>query len=176
MDRSTYHGARRRPYSPLPTPRTPSLSSRPYRRYITYCLYFTIIAALITLITGPTVLKYSSHSLLFVYFVLFGFTSVAFCFLVSVFFSKAKTASSAGIMIFFAGWVPYASYNTPDVEYSTKLGLCFVAPTAFSFGAQNFGAFEEAGVGVTWSNVDEDPGTNISLQACMQMLAIDFVL
>ena len=49
----------------------------------------------------------SSPVLVFLYFFLFGMNIIAYCFLISVLFNKAKTASTAGVVLFFMAFFAY---------------------------------------------------------------------
>lgn len=74
---------------------------------ITTFLQFTLIAILITLVTGSTVFAYSDKIYVFIFFEAFSLAVIMMCFLVSTFFSRSKTASLLGPMIFFASFFPY---------------------------------------------------------------------
>ena len=55
--------------------------------------------------------KYSDKSLVFVYFYLFGLSAVMLSFLISTFFSRAKTAVAVGCLTFLGTFLPYYTVN-----------------------------------------------------------------
>lgn len=62
------------------------------------------------------VLQYSDPSLIFVFLLVFCLTTIAQCFLISVFFSKANLAAACGGLIYFALYLPYVlCYAWSDV-------------------------------------------------------------
>ena len=81
--------------------------------FLTAFIQMTLIALLITLVTSTTVFEYSNKFYVFVYFEAFGLAIMGMCFLLATFFSRSKTASLIGPMIFFVTFFPY---------YAGKLG------------------------------------------------------
>ena len=61
--------------------------------FITYGMVFFLIALLIAVVSSPHLFSRSDPSLIFVFFFLFGLDIIGYCFLISVMFNKAKTAS-----------------------------------------------------------------------------------
>lgn len=74
---------------------------------ITTFLQMTFISILITLVTGGSVFEYSNKVYVFIYFEAFSLAVINMCFLLSTFFSRSKSASLLGPMIFFASFFPY---------------------------------------------------------------------
>ena len=72
--------------------------------FATYCIIGTITAMLETLFAKLGFFEDSDVLLLFILFLLFNFSLVAFGFLVSVFFDQTKTAFYAGAILFGAGF------------------------------------------------------------------------
>lgn len=64
--------------------------------------------------------KYSDKSLVFVYFFLFGLSAVMLSFLISTFFSRAKTAVAVGSLTFLGAFFPYYTVNDSSVSMSVS--------------------------------------------------------
>lgn len=72
---------------------------------------------------------YSDKSLVFCYFLLFGLSAIMFSFLISTFFSRAKTAVAVGTLSFLGAFFPYYTVNDPSVPMLVFLLIsykCFV--------------------------------------------------
>ncbi len=90
---------------------------------ITTVLQMTIVSILITLVTGGTVFEHSNKVFVFIYFELFSLAVINMCFLLAAFFSRSKTASLLGPMIFFASFFPYYAGNYRSVSTA----ICFIS-------------------------------------------------
>ena len=74
-------------------------------RYLAVCLQavqLLLSDVLIVLVVRTSVFEYSDELLVFGWLVAVSLALVAFCFLVSAFFSRAKTAATLGSILFFA--------------------------------------------------------------------------
>jgi ATP-binding cassette subfamily A (ABC1) protein 3 len=74
---------------------------------ITTVLQMTLVSVLITIVTADSVFEYSNKFYVFIYFEVFSLAVINMCFLLSTFFSRSKSASLLGPMIFFASFFPY---------------------------------------------------------------------
>jgi ATP-binding cassette subfamily A (ABC1) protein 3 len=74
---------------------------------LTTVLQMTFVSLLITLVTADSVFEYSNKLFVFLYFEVFSLAVINMCFLLSTFFSRSKSASLLGPMIFFASFFPY---------------------------------------------------------------------
>lgn len=115
---------------------------------ITALLQMTVVAILIVLVTATSVFQYSNKFYVFIYFEAFSLAVINFCFLLATFFSKAKSASLLGPMIFFAAYFPYYAVNDPQFSTSSKTAACLLAPTCFALGSEVFADYEGGLVGV----------------------------
>lgn len=127
-----------------------------------------------------TLFKYSDKSLVFTYFFSFGLSSIMLSFLISTFFTRAKTAVTVGTLSFLGAFFPYYTVSDQAVSMSVpcsydnnlytfqawcirhfsvytcrvlKVMASFLSPTAFALGAVNFADYERAHVGLRWSNI-----------------------
>lgn len=69
----------------------------------TYALMFLISSVLITLVGSRSVWLSSNKGIIFITFWLYGLSCCSYCYLISVFFSRAKTASTLGVVLFLGG-------------------------------------------------------------------------
>ena len=55
--------------------------------------------------------KYSDKSVVFMYFFVFGLSAIMLSFLISTFFTRAKTAVAVGTLSFLGAYFPYYTVN-----------------------------------------------------------------
>ncbi|RYY36221.1 hypothetical protein EON62_01915, partial [archaeon] len=134
-----------------------------------------IIALLITLITGRNIFKASSKVLVFFFFFLFGLSSITYCYLVSVFFSRAKTAATVGVVLFLATFFPWFAVNGADMSNSSKGAASLLSTTAFGLGLDQLAAYEDNGQGISFGNASTVV-RNYSMSTALIMMAFDFFL
>lgn len=77
---------------------------------------FAISSAIITVCAMSTLFKYSDKSLVFAYFFVFGMSAIMLAFLISTFFSRAKTAVAVGTLSFLGAFFPYYTVNDPSIS------------------------------------------------------------
>lgn len=142
---------------------------------ITYSLQFAISSAIITICTMSSLFIYSDKSLVFAYFFIFGLSAVMLSFLISTFFSRAKTAVAVGTLSFLGAFFPYYSVNDPAVPMVWKILASLLSPTAFALGTVNFADYERAHVGVRWTNIWQ-PSSGVNFLVCLSMMILDVVL
>lgn len=142
---------------------------------ITLITQMTIVSILITLVTADSVFEYSDKLYVFIYFEIFSLAVINMCFLMATLFSKSKTASLVGPLVFFASYFPFYVVDNPQIATSSKSAACLLAPTCFALGATVFADFEGGLVGVQSSNLD-DSTSNFSYNLCIGMLTFDVFL
>lgn len=143
--------------------------------FITYALQFGISSGIITLCTMDNLFKYSNKSLVFVYFFTFGLSAIMLSFLISTFFTRAKTAVAVGTLAFLGAFFPYYTINDEAVSMVLKVVASFLSPTAFALGSVNFADYERAHVGLRWSNIWRE-SSGVSFLACLLMILLDTIL
>mmetsp|Transcript_62430 Transcript_62430/g.122842 ORF Transcript_62430/g.122842 Transcript_62430/m.122842 type:complete len:2323 (-) Transcript_62430:80-7048(-) len=142
---------------------------------ITTVLQMTLVSLLITLVTASSVFEYSNKLFVFLYFEAFSLAVINMCFLLSTFFSRSKSASLLGPMIFFASFFPYYAVSDDQFDSSSKAATCILAPACFALGAEVFADYEGGLVGVQSSNLSIET-SNFSYSLCVGMLFFDAVL
>ncbi|XP_068671756.1 phospholipid-transporting ATPase ABCA3-like [Montipora foliosa] len=146
-----------------------------FSKYFMLLLFSMAIATIFFTIkfnSNGRVLNQTSPTVLFVFLMLYTYSSIMFCFLISVFFSKANVASAAGGILWFLSYVPYffvtQYYNT--MSLGTKAAACLSSNVAMAMGAQLIGKFEGAGIGSQWSNLNQGPSIDDSLTLGLVMV------
>jgi ATP-binding cassette, subfamily A (ABC1), member 3 len=137
-----------------------------------YLVKFAIIAAGAAGIASATFYPKSDGGLVFLVLLLFGFSAAAWGYLVSVFFSRAKSAASIGTLSFFALAFPHFGVGGSTASAAAKLGASICAPTAFSLTVDLLATVESNGQGVTFANAGQVVG-NYSASWGLGWLAID---
>lgn len=143
--------------------------------YVTYAVLWLIPAALMTLVCWNSVFQHSDKFLVFLFFWIFGVCVVTLCSFIAVFFSKAKTASVVGALLFFLLYFPFLFVSDSGASVTTKALSCLSPPVALSIGAGLIAEFESAGVGVRWSNINESID-NSSMGQVLLMLLVDTLI
>ncbi|CDP14120.1 unnamed protein product [Coffea canephora] len=143
--------------------------------WITYALQFAVSSGILTLCTMNTLFEYSDKSLVFIYFFSFGLSAISLTFLISTFFSRAKTAVAVGTLSFLGAFFPYYTVNDEAVSMALKVTASVLSPTAFALGSVNFADYERAHVGLRWSNIWRE-SSGVSFLVCLLMMLFDTVV
>lgn len=143
--------------------------------FITYTLQFAISSAIITASTMNSLFMYSDKSLVFIYFFLFSLSAIMLSFLISTFFSRAKTAVAVGTLFFLGAFFPYYSVNDPSIPMIWKILASLLSPAAFALGTINFADYERAHVGVRWTNMWQ-ASSGVNFLVCLLMLMLDTII
>lgn len=143
--------------------------------FITYSFQFAVSAGIITICTMGTLFKYSDKTLVFMYFFLFGLSAIMLSFLISTFFTRAKTAVAVGTLTFLGAFFPYYTVNDQTVSMIIKVLASLLSPTAFALGSINFADYERAHVGLRWSNMWR-ASSGVSFLVCLLMMLFDSFL
>ena len=125
-----------------------------------FVILFSTSIVLAFILKFGTVLSYSNVWV--VLFVLFSYVipTITFCFLISVFFSKANIASAVAGIVFFLWYLPYTFYRTWQDDITSnapKFMLCLFSNVAFGFACTYLAYFEQQGTGVQWHNINDSP-------------------
>ncbi|CAN1829239.1 ABC transporter A family member 1 [Linum perenne] len=143
--------------------------------FITYALQFAVSSGIITVCTMNSLFSYSDKSLVFVYFFSFGLSSIMLSFLISTFFTRAKTAVAVGVLAFLGAFFPYYTVNDPSVSMGVKVVASFLSPTAFALGSVNFADYERGHVGLRWTNMWRS-SSGVNFMVCLLMIWLDALL
>ncbi|MEE6504928.1 hypothetical protein FKM82_005378, partial [Ascaphus truei] len=149
---------------------------------------FVQLSVSVTALTGilkyGQVLMHSNVFIIWLFLSIYAVSTIMFCFLVSVLYSKAKVASACGGIIYFLSYVPYmyvAIREEVAHDKITAFEKCIaslMSTTAFGLGSKYFALYEVAGVGIQWRTFSQSPveGDDFNLMLSMMMLIIDAVV
>lgn len=143
--------------------------------FITYAIQFALSSVLLTVCTMSTLFQYSDKTLVFVYFFSFGLSGIMLSFMISTFFTRAKTAVAVGTLTFLGAFFPYYTVNDETVSMIVKVIASFLSPTAFALGSINFADYERAHVGLRWSNMWRE-SSGVCFLVSLLMMLLDSLL
>ncbi|CAM9424100.1 unnamed protein product, partial [Ectocarpus fasciculatus] len=141
---------------------------------VTFQVQWIVTNVLIMLVVRTSVFRYSNHWLVFLWLEAVALSVMAFCFLMSTFFSRSKTAATLGSLVFFAAFFPY--YYVGDkalTGVTTKTWASLLAPTCLALGSDTFAAFEGGLVGVQLSNMTQSYEDHLPYVFMVAMLLAD---
>ncbi len=141
-----------------------------------FSVEFLIVTILLTIIGAWwDMFQYSYPFYVFWFLFLFCTATIAMCIFISSFFSKARTAATLGVMVFFVSVFPYFAVNG-DTSNSSILAICILPASCLAIGTIPLSTYEDSGIGITsdtlWS-IEQD---NVSFGQCIIMLLIDTFL
>ncbi|CAB3992561.1 ATP-binding cassette sub-family A member 1-like [Paramuricea clavata] len=135
---------------------------------------------LVAVLKFGDILQYSDPTVIFVFFFVFTITTIMFCFLISVFFSRANVAAACGGLIYLTTYLPYVILTIfeENVQKPHLIASCLLSPTAFGIACRYFARFEEQGIGLQWSNLYTSPvyGDEFNVGGAMFMLIVDAII
>ena len=106
----------------------------------------------------------SDTSIVLLFLTLAAVATIMFCFLISIFFSKAKLAAASGGIIYFVTYMPYVFISIQEggsnqvfIPANFKVLASLFSTTAVGLGARYFALFEQNGVGIQWNNIATSP-------------------
>ncbi|GAV57854.1 ABC_tran domain-containing protein/ABC2_membrane_3 domain-containing protein [Cephalotus follicularis] len=143
--------------------------------FITYASQFAISSVIITACTMGSLFKYSDKTVVFMYFFMFGLSAIMLAFVISTFFSRAKTAVAVGTLSFLGAFFPYYTISDEAVPIIFKVVASLLSPTAFALGSINFADYERAHVGLRWSNMWR-ASSGVNFLVCLLMMLLDTML
>jgi ATP-binding cassette subfamily A (ABC1) protein 1 len=144
---------------------------------LTFGAIFVLLVIGTVIISTSTFFQCSSPSMIFLFFLLWFVAVLCMSYLFSVFFSRAKTASTLSKILFLASYAPYASVTGDTVSTSTKVLGCLLAPISFAFGLDVIVEYEGNDQCLLWESVAIAPTTDsLSMQTSLIMLAADSLI
>lgn len=145
--------------------------------FITFQVQWIATNILILLVVNNSVFRYSNHWLVFLWLEAVALAVMAFCFLISTFFSRSKTAATLGSVIFFGAFFPYYFVGGAAItDVASKTWASLLAPTCLALGSDTFAAFEGGLVGVQVSNIKQSYEDRLPYVNMVTMLLVDAVL
>ncbi|KAF2894183.1 hypothetical protein ILUMI_11990 [Ignelater luminosus] len=130
--------------------------------------------------TDLAVFTHSNPFIIFLLFLCFACATITYCFAISVFFTKANTASIVSGVIWFLTFSPFSNLQTvyDSLGLAEKLIMCVFSNSAMGYGFQLVMMFEGIGNGAQWENIWEPAksGDELVLGHIFIMLIVDTVL
>jgi len=120
----------------------------------TYTLLFLLTSIGITLVTSGSVYEHSNKAYVFFFFFLFAMSTFSFCWLLSVFFSRAQVATTFAALFFLAFFFPYFAVSGVSTSTSSKAAACLASQVCFGLGAVVMAKLESQSGGVQAHNVN----------------------
>lgn len=129
---------------------------------------------------GVSVFTYSSFMPLLVYMIVYNIATTAFCFMISVFFSKASTASAVAGLLWF---MTYSVFTFTSVSYAVlplylKMLLSLFSNAGMAFGFQIIVLLEQSAMGLHWNNLSRPVSSDdvMTVAHCIASLLMATVL
>uniref|UniRef100_A0A8D9B3Y8 ATP-binding cassette sub-family A member 3 n=1 Tax=Cacopsylla melanoneura TaxID=428564 RepID=A0A8D9B3Y8_9HEMI len=116
----------------------------------------TIIVCLLTLsLAQGCVIKFSNPFVFLTVLVVYSFSAITQCFLVSVLFNHGSSASTVGGLVWFGSYAPYIILQPKYylMTLNQKLYTCIFTNSAMGYAFQNLLMYEGTGEGAQWHNM-----------------------
>ncbi|KAG0730574.1 ATP-binding cassette sub-family A member 3 [Chionoecetes opilio] len=125
----------------------------------------------------PPILAYSDAFFVWVLLVLYGISSIAFCFAISTFFSKPTMATTLGILLWLCSYfIPSTlMFDYASQSGAAKLLSCLLPNMAITWAFKIMAMFEGRTLGIQWDNLWEtgNPRDTLTPAAILLMLVLD---
>ena len=127
--------------------------------------------------TNLAIFEFANWKVVWLFLFVYSISTITFCFMMSVFFSKANTSAGIAGLMWFMSKMPYniivSSYDV--LSLSSKLGLCLFSNSAMALGFMLMMKHEGTSVGLQWSNVFSSVtiDDNLTVGHVMIMLLVD---
>ena len=141
---------------------------------LNFMALFLPLSILLTL-SSRQLFQYSDSQYIFYYFMTFFISTTSYGILVSSLFSKSRTASIMGCMVYFMGFFIYIGIYQGKPSHSQIMAAMLHPACAFTFGTQAFTEYEGARVGVTSQTWNVSNVNAVTFQDCLNMMIVDAV-
>lgn len=145
--------------------------------WFTSFFVFHLVTAVCSAAASASLYENSSYVILLIFWILAFLGIITFSFAVASLFSKATTATLIGLLAFFAGYflTLIANFETGSSGVIALISLHPVA--AISYGMQELGRLEDAGVGAVQSTISStDSPSGYTFRSSLVSLAISSLL
>ncbi|XP_058456303.1 phospholipid-transporting ATPase ABCA3-like isoform X2 [Malaya genurostris] len=122
---------------------------------ISISLITLLLCVSLTTNTNIAIFEFSNWLLVWIFLFIYSITTITFCFMLSVFFSKANIASGVSGIIWFYSLTPYniTFGNYDRMSLGSKLASSLWCNTAMGFGFMLLMKHEGTSIGLQWSNL-----------------------
>ncbi|RLN73045.1 hypothetical protein BBJ28_00012424, partial [Nothophytophthora sp. Chile5] len=142
--------------------------------YLTYLTIFALSAFLQAIASTAGLFVNSDFGLIFIFFLLFSLSVLAFGFFMSTLFSRSRTGAFAGMVLFFFMYFVSSGFSTTS-SIGSKTGACLLPPVALAFGVQSLATAESTGVGMSFGSASLVVD-NFKFGSAIGMLFLDLLL
>ena len=142
--------------------------------FAVYAIMYAVLSLFVA-IAGIRVFPASNKVLIFFIFFLYSLAATAWCFLVSVFFTKARTAAVLGSIIWVAAYFPFFSLQA-TTPTAVKLASSLLAPTALGCAIDVIATLETGGLGANADTAANQVINNWTVNSSIGILIFDIIL
>ncbi|KAF0694859.1 Aste57867_14286 [Aphanomyces stellatus] len=139
--------------------------------FLTYGVIFAISAVLQMAASQGILFGSSNPGIVFLFFLLFGYTIVAFGYMISAIFSSSRAGTYVGIIAFFAMYLVSTGLNATS-SAGAKTAACLLSPVALTLGIHSLSTAEASSLGVSLTESSE----NFVFSTALGFFALDTVL
>lgn len=139
-----------------------------------YSIIYIILSIVATILIGVSIFTHSNLIFFFLLFLLFGISCMCFSLLISVFFSRSKSALTLGMMVFIATFFVIFAVDDPNLETSKKKLGSLVPSVAFTLGIVVMIEFEIGQTGLTTDTFNQEI-VNFKYSTALTFLIIDIL-
>ncbi|CAI8011248.1 ATP-binding cassette sub-family A member 3 [Geodia barretti] len=122
----------------------------------------------------------SDGFLIFIFFLLYITSIIAYGFFISVWFSSPRIALFVSFVVFFLSYIPsfFITGFDQQIPYNGKLALALFSNTAFDLRLRVISILEQSQLGLQWDNVSEPLSIDnpLNMGAVFGMLIFDILL
>ncbi|KAM3956338.1 LOW QUALITY PROTEIN: lipid droplet defective [Aphomia sociella] len=127
------------------------------------------------------VLPHTAPSLVFALLIIFGFSVLCFCYLMSKLFASASFAAVSTAIVYMVTFMPIVMVLSLESALSSsyKMLICLSMSSAVSYAFLYITRYEAMGMGAQWSDVWSSPveeGANMTIGLAAAMMLIDAFL
>ncbi|KAK4327949.1 hypothetical protein Pmani_001610 [Petrolisthes manimaculis] len=129
----------------------------------------------------PPIIISTDPMFIWVLLLLYGISSITFCFFIATLFSRPTLATTLGIVIWLTSY--FIPRTLMDYEYDTmglapKILSCLLPNMAITWAFRIIAMFEGRGVGVQWNHLWEtgNPRDQLTPAMVLLMLSVDIIL
>lgn len=142
--------------------------------FITYTVILLLSALLQALAGTIGLFANSSIFLIWLFFSLFGISVLAYGYLVSTIFSRARAGSFVGMVVFFLMYFVSVAFTSSTPEGTKTLG-CIISPVALAMGVTVLANLESTGQGISFGNIDT-VNENFRFSTALFMFVFDTIV
>eukprot|EP00512_Aurantiochytrium_limacinum_P001341 CAMPEP_0171491806 /NCGR_PEP_ID=MMETSP0958-20121227/4060_1 /TAXON_ID=87120 /ORGANISM="Aurantiochytrium limacinum, Strain ATCCMYA-1381" /LENGTH=1969 /DNA_ID=CAMNT_0012025257 /DNA_START=215 /DNA_END=6124 /DNA_ORIENTATION=- len=141
-----------------------------------YLVFYLIMAAVLTGVSMINVFTLAEPSVIFVYFVLFLYSSLSYAFFIAAIFERTTLAIIVGLLIYFIGYFLFIPLSESTAPVGAQILISLIPSSAFSLGTIPFSEYEGGLVPLTWENAGRSSSGGYTLTSCLGMLVFDTIL